>query len=344
MPNAYINKLVKQGKGSKAKLEKKWEDAKAAAAAQGHAEDYGYITSIFQKMAHVAGLELAANSELNTVCVDVPLFIRLLELARETLKTDEELHDVVEKVLKLTLQKDVLTMKDYPQIWDVPEPTEEPAALARLRSLSVAPTLADKDEQTLNLTIKCRGDAYFTLINLLGVIQWNCDVGHTATVAGFFDGDGADKIQITGLPKGDYTEMAQALSDYGDGLMAEVGPSSAVAYNSKYISETQKEYTRKRVWPANKEESSVARLSTFAVAPTLADMVRNLAKTCLGGATFTPAVGVGVIEGSKQIQVHPQAGTTQRQVREFAERVKALPHVKDVFYNGDNKAWTVTFI
>lgn len=50
MPTAYIEKLAKEGKGSVQELEKKWEDAKAAASEEGKSDNYGYITSIFQNM------------------------------------------------------------------------------------------------------------------------------------------------------------------------------------------------------------------------------------------------------------------------------------------------------
>lgn len=225
MPNSYINKLVKQGKGSKAKLEKKWEDAKAAAAAQGHKEDWAYIMSIFQKMAHVAGsglvlshsnmcppppdhylarlikdgkgdkkfllqkwreaeyvvhkaghadtwshimsvfqtlvkadvamVSLSAKDPLDTITVDVPLFIRLLELARETLKGDVELHDVVEAVLKLSKEKDVLTMDDYSKIWTTPEPDTEEGNTMAIKALARLKTLAKDDSYVVK-----NGDKY----------------------------------------------------------------------------------------------------------------------------------------------------------------------------------------
>jgi hypothetical protein len=50
MPVAYIDKLVDQGKGSRADLEKKWDKAKKLAADQGHSEEYDYIVGIFKKM------------------------------------------------------------------------------------------------------------------------------------------------------------------------------------------------------------------------------------------------------------------------------------------------------
>jgi hypothetical protein len=49
------------------------------------------------------------------VKLDVPLFIRLLELAREDVKVDADLHDVAEAVIKLS-QEGVATMADYDSI------------------------------------------------------------------------------------------------------------------------------------------------------------------------------------------------------------------------------------
>jgi hypothetical protein len=47
--------------------------------------------------------------------LDVPLFIRLLELAREDVKQDADLHDIAEAVIKLS-QEGVATMADHDQI------------------------------------------------------------------------------------------------------------------------------------------------------------------------------------------------------------------------------------
>lgn len=51
----------------------------------------------------------------DVIKLDVPLFIRLLELAREDVKQDADLHDVAEAVIKLS-QQGVATMADYDQI------------------------------------------------------------------------------------------------------------------------------------------------------------------------------------------------------------------------------------
>jgi len=52
---------------------------------------------------------------MDTIQLDVPLFIRLLELAREDVKQDADLHDVAEIVTKLS-QRGTVTMADYDKI------------------------------------------------------------------------------------------------------------------------------------------------------------------------------------------------------------------------------------
>jgi hypothetical protein len=52
----------------------------------------------------------------DTITVDVPLFIRLLEYAREDAKTDMDLHDVAENIISLSSVGKTLTMNDYSSI------------------------------------------------------------------------------------------------------------------------------------------------------------------------------------------------------------------------------------
>jgi hypothetical protein len=47
------------------------------------------------------------------ISVDVPLFIRLLEYAREDAKTDMDLHNVAENIIDLSEEGEVLTMDNY---------------------------------------------------------------------------------------------------------------------------------------------------------------------------------------------------------------------------------------
>jgi hypothetical protein len=47
------------------------------------------------------------------ITLDVPLFIRLLEYAREDAKTDMDLHNVAEKAITASETGKTLTMADY---------------------------------------------------------------------------------------------------------------------------------------------------------------------------------------------------------------------------------------
>jgi hypothetical protein len=166
MPTAYIEKLVKEGKGSKAHLEKEWDAAKKNAKDQGRGDDYAYITGIFRKRAGLASVADTLNETPlgDVITLDVPTMIRMLELSRETLKTDEAIHIVVERMVAESKKVKVLTMQEYPTIWsnkdeqemmNTPDQSEEQevysekpiAALARLKSIS-APS---KDWKSMRL-------------------------------------------------------------------------------------------------------------------------------------------------------------------------------------------------
>lgn len=63
------------------------------------------------------------------VTLNIPLFLRLMEYAKEDAKTDMDLHDVTEKVIALSEQGDTLTMDHYEQIVAGPsggQDSEEP--------------------------------------------------------------------------------------------------------------------------------------------------------------------------------------------------------------------------
>lgn len=53
------------------------------------------------------------NGPVDAISVDVPLFLRLLEFAREDAQTDMDLHSLTENILKTQESKSVLTMDDY---------------------------------------------------------------------------------------------------------------------------------------------------------------------------------------------------------------------------------------
>lgn len=59
--------------------------------------------------------ELEKNPK-DIVRIDIPLFIRLLEYAREDAKTDMDLHTVTEKCIEMSVSGKTLSMEDYSQI------------------------------------------------------------------------------------------------------------------------------------------------------------------------------------------------------------------------------------
>jgi len=53
---------------------------------------------------------------VDTITMDVPLFIRMLEYSREDAAEDMDLHDVTEKAIALNKEKSILSMDDYDAI------------------------------------------------------------------------------------------------------------------------------------------------------------------------------------------------------------------------------------
>lgn len=71
---------------------------------------------IEDKIKQKLSLSESQTNPTDTITLDVPLFIRMLEYAREDAKTDMDLHNVTENALKLSTTGKTLTMVDYNQI------------------------------------------------------------------------------------------------------------------------------------------------------------------------------------------------------------------------------------
>lgn len=59
---------------------------------------------------------LTNTNVVDTITMDVPLFLRMLEYAKEDAQTDMDLHNVTERATKLGLDGKTLTMKNYNQL------------------------------------------------------------------------------------------------------------------------------------------------------------------------------------------------------------------------------------
>jgi hypothetical protein len=56
------------------------------------------------------------DDTIDTITMDVPLFIRTLEFAREDAKTDMDLHDFSQRAIKLTKEKGTIDMSSYNEL------------------------------------------------------------------------------------------------------------------------------------------------------------------------------------------------------------------------------------
>jgi len=78
---------------------------------------------------------MATFNPSDKVTLDIPLFIRLLEYAREDAKTDMDLHNVAEKAISLSETERTLTMNDYDALVGGQEQPEEPNRMQELAGL-----------------------------------------------------------------------------------------------------------------------------------------------------------------------------------------------------------------
>lgn len=71
----------------------------------------GGITAIKKAM-----MEAKKEDAVDTITMDIPLFLRMLEYSREDASQDMDLHDVTEKANVLGKEKGILSMEDYDAI------------------------------------------------------------------------------------------------------------------------------------------------------------------------------------------------------------------------------------
>jgi hypothetical protein len=57
--------------------------------------------------------EMGNENPIDAITMDVPLFIRMLEFAREDASTDMDLHDLAEKAIAMSAEGEVLSMDNY---------------------------------------------------------------------------------------------------------------------------------------------------------------------------------------------------------------------------------------
>ena len=223
------------------------------------------------------------------VTLDITLFIRLLEIAREELKTDADLHYLVDRVTTAQAHSPMLTMSNYAEI--VPQTTlvatdrvrieeqiDELSTLiekledagqsthhlvtkrqALLKKLA-SPTLtaADADDKVSeNITLSGSEEAVDRVKALLAMISINGNEGHSGVFAISWDGDGQDKIDVS-FDIAPYTDLVHELSAYA-------GPVEMIGDNrTGFIGRPAKDGTPyvsyKKVFPVQTKINAATRL------------------------------------------------------------------------------------
>jgi hypothetical protein len=65
------------------------------------------------------------KNPIDTVILDIPLLIRVMEYAKEDAKTDMDLHSAAENMIKLAKEDRILNMDDYDKIVTPENPINE---------------------------------------------------------------------------------------------------------------------------------------------------------------------------------------------------------------------------
>ena len=62
-------------------------------------------------------IKMSEKNPINPV--DIPFFLKMLELSRENLKTDEIIHTITERLVELSASGKTLTMQCFPEILSI---------------------------------------------------------------------------------------------------------------------------------------------------------------------------------------------------------------------------------
>jgi len=68
---------------------------------------------------------IPGEDAIDTISMDIPLFLRMLEYAREDAQEDVDLHDVTQRATELSKAKPFLSMEDYNEITAAPQEIDE---------------------------------------------------------------------------------------------------------------------------------------------------------------------------------------------------------------------------
>jgi len=76
---------------------------------------------------------IPGEDAIDTISMDIPLFLRMLEYAREDAQEDVDLHDVTQRATELSKMKPFLSMEDYNEIVAAPQEIDEEVGYLSLK-------------------------------------------------------------------------------------------------------------------------------------------------------------------------------------------------------------------
>jgi len=114
--------------------------------------------------------EAKQEDPTDLIAMDVPLFIRMLEWAREDAETDMDLHDVTERAIEATKLRGLLSMEDYESIIGKPTKVDEVRLVPKDQIEALASKLAAQifskrqdNKPAVDILKKALEDAYRAL-------------------------------------------------------------------------------------------------------------------------------------------------------------------------------------
>ena len=90
--------------------------------------------------------EAKEEDKVDTITMDIPLFLRMLEYAKEDAAEDMDLHDVTEKANTLGKERGILSMDDYNEIVGAAEEIDEATDYMKRRKAMDDYTASKKDK------------------------------------------------------------------------------------------------------------------------------------------------------------------------------------------------------
>ena len=144
----------------------------------------------------------------DVVHLDVPLFIRLIELAREEVKQDADLHDIAEKIIAISQQR-VATMADYDSI---------------VNFMHKQGSAAPEDQKEQMIATEDADAEFADIVSMITRIQAAGPTQQTDTPAGYSDRDVHRFKQIVDLA-GQQTISTQPQEQYAglDAITVDAG-------------------------------------------------------------------------------------------------------------------------